>query len=78
MEDNLKDRLEKELEYAKKKYNIYARDVELMLEGLKKDCFRPVCNLAIMDEVHAAYCGLIFKLEKAIVDIEQKEKEDGK
>ena len=78
MEENLKDRLEKEFDYAKEKHRKISNDIDIMLDGFGKDCFEPVCNIEILEDVRTSYLGLALELKRALIDIEQKENEDGK
>lgn len=72
MEDNLKDRLEKELDYAKEKHRKISDDIDIMLDGFSKECFEPACNIELLKEVQSAYFGLALTLKRALIDICKK------
>lgn len=73
MEDNLKDRLEKELEYAMNKYKQVSKDIEIMLDGFNKECFEPACNIELLRNIQDSYFGLALHLKRAIIDINKTE-----
>lgn len=77
-EESIKERLEKEFEYAYKKYRKINRDIEIMLDGFSKECFEPACNIELLKEVQSSYFGLAITLKRALIDIQKKEKEDGR
>jgi hypothetical protein len=70
---NLKERLEIECEYAMDKYKKTSKDIEIMLDGLNKECFEPVCNIELLREIQDSYFGLALHLKRAIIDINKTE-----
>ena len=72
-EENIKERLEKEFEYANGKYRKTNRDIEIMLDGFSKECFEPACNIELLKEVQSSYFGLALTLKRALIDICKKE-----
>ena len=72
-EENLKERLEKELDYAKERITQVTMDIQLMLDGFDKECFRPVCNIVHLKEIYNSYLDVAVSLNVAIRDIERRE-----